>query len=182
MPDIENEISQYDFTLFRDKIVYCNCDDPTWSNFFKFFVKWGKKLKIKEALFTNYANKKRQFNQETLFEPGDLKESAEDDKKGIAHYWIYKPSTGKTIKKELKSDGDFRSDECIEFMKQSDIIVTNPPFSLFKEYLDHLVKYDKKFLFFFNSNAITYKEMFKLIKEDKVWLGFKALDKINYLV
>jgi hypothetical protein len=101
MPDIENEISQYDFTLFKDKIVYCNCDDPTWSNFFKFFVKRGKKLGIKEARFTNYANAKRQFNQVTLFEQDDLKESVEDDKKGIAHYWIYIPSTGKTIKKEL---------------------------------------------------------------------------------
>jgi len=180
MVDIENEISQYEFNLFKDKIIYCNCDDPTWSNFFKFFVKWGKRLGIKEARFTNFANKKRHFKQLTLFETDDLKESAEDDKKGIAHYWIYKPTTDDIIKKELKGDGNFRSDECIKFLEQSDIVVTNPPFSLFKEYLELLVKYDKIFLIIGNPNAITYKEMFKLIKDDKVWLGYKSLGTDTY--
>jgi len=180
MEDIENEISQYDFSHFKNKVVYCNCDDPTWSNFFKFFIKWGRKLGIKEAVFTNYANKKRQFKQLTLFEQDDLKESLEDDKKGTAHYWVYTPSDNKTIKKKLKGDGDFRSEECIKFIEKTDIVVTNPPFSLFKEYLEQLVKYGKKFLIIGNPNAITYKEMFKLIKDDKVWLGYKELGKDTY--
>ena len=180
MEDIENEISQYDFSHFKGKTVYCNCDDPTWSNFFKFFTKWGKKLGIKEAIFTNYANTNRHFEQFTLFEPDDLMVSAEDDKKGTAHYWVYTPETNKTSKKKLKGNGDFRSAECNSFLKQADIVVTNPPFSLFKEYLELLVKYDKKFLIIGNPNAITYKEMFKLIKEDKVWLGFKPLGVDTY--
>ena len=180
MVDIENELSQYDFKLFKDKVIYCNCDDPTWSNFFKFFIKWGKRLGIKEARFTNYANKKRQFKPLTLFETDDLKDSVKDDKKGIAHFWVYKPSTDKIIKKELKGDGDFRSDECINFLEQADIIVTNPPFSLFKEYLEQLVEYNKKFLILGNPNAITYKEMFKLIRDDKVWLGYKSLGTDTY--
>jgi len=180
MEDIENEISQYDFNLFKEKVIYCNCDDPTWSNFFKFFVKWGKKLGIKEAIFTNYSNANRKFGQLTLFEENDLFESAEDDKNGTAHYWVYKPSTGKTVKKELKGNGDFRSDECITFLEKADIVVTNPPFSLFKEYLELLVKKEKTFLIVGNPNAITYKEMFKLIKEDKIWLGFKPLGTDTY--
>jgi len=180
MVDIENELSQYDFKLFKNKVIYCNCDDPTWSNFFKFFVKWGKRLDIKEARFTNYANKKRQLKQLTLFEPDDLIESAKDDKKGIAHYWVYKPATGKIIKKVLKGDGNFKSDECIKFLKQADIVVTNPPFSLFKEYVEQLVEYDKKFLILGNPNSITYKEMFKLIRDDKVWLGYKSLGTDTY--
>lgn len=180
MTDIENEISQYDFNLFKDKTIYCNCDDPTWSNFFKFFVKWGKRLGIKEARFTNFANKQRHLKELTLFDMDDLKESAEDDQKGVAHFWTFNPLNNNLIKKELKGNGDFRSEECINFLKQADIIVTNPPFSLFKEYLEQLVKYEKKFLILGNPNAITYKEMFKLIRDDKVWLGYKSLGTDTY--
>ena len=180
MEDIENEISQYDFSHFKDKIIYCNCDDPTWSSFFKFFVKWGEKMGIKEAVFTNFSNAQRQFKQFTLFEENDFLESAEDDKKGTAHYWVYTPETDKTEKKKLKGSGDFRSAECTEFLEKADIVVTNPPFSLFREYVEQLVKYNKNFLIIGNPNAIHYKEIFKLIQEDKIWLGFKQLGKDTY--
>lgn len=172
MEDIENELSQYDFAQFKNKIVYCNCDDPTWSNFFKFFIKWGKRMGIKEAHFTNYANSKREFKQLTLFDFEDLKESVEDDKKGTAHHWIYTPETNKIVKKQLKGNGDFRSEECIQILRQSDIVVTNPPFSLFRKFVTMIVEeYGKKILIIGGQNAITYKEIFKLIKDDKLWLG-----------
>lgn len=172
MEDIKNELSQYDFSQFKNKVVYCNCDDPTWSNFFKFFTEWGEKMGIKEAHFTNYANGKRQFKQLTLFKPNDLKESAEDDKKGTAHHWIYTPKTDKTIKKELKGDGDFSSKECLSILCKSDIIITNPPFSLLRKFVNIVAEeYKKKILIIGGQNAISYKEIFKLIKENKLWLG-----------
>lgn len=173
MEDIKSELSQYDFSQFENKVVYCNCDDPTWSNFFKFFKKWGEKMGIKEAHFTNYANKKRRFgDQLSLFEPDDLKESAEDDKSGTAHHWVYTPQTNKTVKMELKGDGDFCGEECLEILGNSDIVVTNPPFSLFRKFVNTVVEdYKKKILIIGGQNAITYKEVFKLIKENKLWLG-----------
>lgn len=177
MNDIENELSQYDFSHFKDKIVYCNCDDPTWSNFFKFFIKWGKKLGIKEAWFTNFANGKRQFRKATLFENDDLLESIESDKKGTAHYWVYNPMTNKTTKKELKGNGDFRSEESIELLKQADIVVTNPPFSLFREYVAQLVMYGKKFAIIGDINARTNRDFFPLIKNDRVWIGYSQPKK-----
>ena len=172
MEDIEAEISQYDFSHFKNKVIYCNCDDPTWSNFYKFFVKWGKKLGIKEAIFTNFSNSKRKFKQLTLFENDDLKESAEDDKKGTAHYWVYTPATDKTIKNKLTGNGDFRSDECIKFLEQANIVVTNPPFSLFREYVEQLVNHEKNFLIIGDLNATHYKEIFKLIQANKLWYGY----------
>jgi hypothetical protein len=172
MVDIENELSKYDFEQFKNKVVYCNCDDPTWSNFFKFFTKWGKKMGIKEVHFTNYANGKRQFKQLTLFEQDDLIESIEDDKKGTAHHWIFTPETNKIVKKELKDNGDFRSDECIEILKNSDIIITNPPFSLFRKFITmNVAEYNKRILVIGGQNAITTKEIFTLIKQNKIWIG-----------
>ncbi len=171
MEDIELELETYDLAQFKDKVVYCNCDDPTWSNFFKLFTKWGKRLRIKEAHFTNYANPDRKFSSLTLFDLDDLKISAEDDKKGTAHYWFYTPTAKEIIKKELNGNGDFRNDECIDFLKKADIVVTNPPFSLFREFMAILMEYNKKFLIIGDMNAITYKETFKLIKENKIWLG-----------
>jgi hypothetical protein len=173
MDDIKNEILKYDLAQFKDKIVYCNCDDPTWSNFFKFFVKYGKQLQIKEVHFTNYSNGKRDFKQMTLFELNDLKESVEDDTNGTAHHWIFIPAINKTIKSELKGNGDFRSAECEQLLEQCDIVVTNPPFSLFREYINFIVvKHNKKLLTIGDLNALTYKEHFKLVKENKIWLGY----------
>jgi len=172
MEDIENEITQYDFSQFKNKVVYCNCDDPTWSNFYKFFVKWGHRLGIKEARFTNFANGVRQFKQGTLFENGDLADSLADDKKGTAHYWIYTPATNNVVRKELKGNGDFKSAECKKFLEQADIVVTNPPFSLFKPYVKQLIAYDKKFLIIGDINARTYKDFFELIMRNRVWCGY----------
>ncbi|MDR2047407.1 MAG: adenine-specific methyltransferase EcoRI family protein [Clostridiales bacterium] len=180
MEDIENEISKYDLAQFKGKIVYCNCDDPTWSNFFKFFTKWGNRLRVKEVHFTNYANGKRTFNRQlTLFDLLDLKESADDDKNGTAHHWVYTPATNKIVKKELKGDGDFRSAECVELLKKSDIVVTNPPFSLFREYVAQLMRHNLKFLIIGDENNISYKEFFPLIKNNEVWLGYTKVKKFK---
>lgn len=173
MSDIENELSKYDFNQFKDKIIYCNCDDPTWSNFFKFFTKWGKKLGVKEVHFTNYANTKRVWNKQlTLFESLDLEESAEDDKKGTAHHWIYRPETNKISKLQLKGDGDFRSDECINILKKCDIVVTNPPFSLLTEFLALLISNRKKFLIIGNENEIASRSWCSYFINNQIWLGY----------
>ena len=173
MSDIENELSKYDFNQFKDKIIYCNCDDPTWSNFFKFFTKWGKKLGVKEVHFTNYANTKRVWNEQlTLFEALDLEESAEDDKKGTAHHWIYRPETNIISKLQLKGDGDFRSDECINILKKCDIVVTNPPFSLLTEFLSILINNNKKFLIIGNENEIASKSWCSYFINNQIWLGY----------
>ena len=178
MSDIENELSKYDFNQFKDKIIYCNCDDPTWSNFFKFFTKWGKKLGVKEVHFTNYANTKRVWNEQlTLFEALDLEESAEDDKKGTAHHWIYRPETNKISKLQLKGDGDFRSDECINILKKCDIVVTNPPFSIFNDFLNLIVSFDKKYLVISDDNKLSNVDIFPLIKNNQLWLGYTRVKK-----
>ena len=178
MEDIENELSKYDFNIFKDKIVYCNCDDPTWSNFFKFFTKWGKRMGIKEVHFTNYANAKRIWNpQLTPFDLYDLKESAEDDKKGTAHHWVYIPETGKLTKRQLKGDGDFRSDECIQILKKCDIVVTNPPFSIFNDYINLIVANNKQYLVISDDNKLSNVDIFPLVKDNKLWLGYTKVKK-----
>ena len=178
MQDIENELSRYDFAHFKDKIVYCNCDDPTWSNFFKFFTKWGKRMGIKEIHFTNFANCKRVWNEQmTLFELLDLKESIEDDKKGTAHHWIFKPETNTFIKKNLKGDGDFRSKECIDILKKCDIVVTNPPFSIFNDFISLLVDYNKSYLIISDDNKLSNVDIFPLVKTNKLWLGYTRVKK-----
>lgn len=142
LSDIEKEL-QYYKSHFKGKIVYCNCDDPHTSNFFKYFVSNFRELRLKKVIAACYA------------ENGFFAEYA-GEKIAVSYF---------------KGDGDFRSAECIALLKQSDIVVTNPPFSLFREYVAQLVKYDKKFLIIGNINAITYKEIFKLIQENKAWLG-----------
>lgn len=143
--DIEQEITQYNLEIFRDKIVYCNCDDYRKSNFFKFFFDNFEQLGLKKLIATAFCQKSC----------GLVAEVSRDSK----HYG------------RLKGDGDFRSDECIGYLKQADIVVTNPPFSLFREYVAQLIEYNKKFLIIGNVNAITYKELFPLIKDNKLWLG-----------
>lgn len=152
--DIEREL-QYYKNHFEGKIVYCNCDDPYTSNFFKYFVSNFKELKLKKVIASC-------FKEQTP----NLFSTKEISKAFFAEY------EGEKIEVSyFKEDGDFRSAECIALLKQSDIVVTNPPFSLFREYVAQLVKYDKKFLIIGNINAITYKEIFKLIQENKAWLG-----------
>ena len=178
MDDIENELSKYDFKLFKDKVVYCNCDDPTWSNFFKFFTKWGKRMGIKEVHFTNYANSKRTWNDQlTLFDLYDLKESAEDDKIGIAHHWIFSPQTNTITKKKLRGNGDFRSDECVEILSMADIVVTNPPFSIFNDYINLLLKYNKQYLIISDDNKLSNVDIFPHIKSNELWLGYTRVKK-----
>lgn len=166
--DIEKELKHYK-DYFKGKTVLCNCDDPRVSNFFHYFSYKFEDLGLKKLITTCYKN--QNFD---LF-------SQNDSEKAI--YLIYEGNkqNGKVpdIKdigiKKLKGDGDFRSQECIELLKQADIVVTNPPFSLFREYVAQLVEYDKKFIIIGSQNAITYKETFKLIKENKIWLGYNPV-------
>ncbi|MBH2000931.1 MAG: adenine-specific methyltransferase EcoRI family protein [Moraxellaceae bacterium] len=160
--DIENEL-QYYKTHFENKVVFCNCDDPRASNFFRYFLSHFKELGLKKLITACYKEQTDDLFNESKEENGFFFEYMKEDGKTNL------PNTTNIV--YFNGDGDFRSSESIELLKQSDIVVTNPPFSLFREYVDQLVKYDKKFLIIGNVNAITYKEIFKLIKENKAWLG-----------
>lgn len=160
--DIERELKHYN-DQFRGKVVYCNCDDPRTSNFFRYFAENFHSLGLKKLIASCYRkteNSLFEYNSENGF------------------YCEYLGTTGcgfnpmTDIKLlEFDGDGDFRSNESIELLKQSDVVVTNPPFSLFREFISQIVKLDKKFLVIGNVNAITYKEIFELIQMDKAWLG-----------
>lgn len=170
LPDIENELNHYK-AYFKDKIVYCNCDDPTISNFFNYFSYSFELLGLKKLITTCYKNQLR-----------DLFSKHDSDRAIMLEYDGFQE--GDRIPKiedigvtYLKGDGDFRSEECIEFLKQSDIVVTNPPFSLFRDYVAQLIKYNKKFVIIGNKNAITYKEIFPLIKENRMWVGNTPMGK-----
>ena len=165
LEDIQNELGNYT-RHFKDKVVYCNCDDPRVSNFFYYFSHRFHSLGLKKLMTTCYKNKQRDmFSQHDSeqaislsydgFREGEQVPNVEDI--GIHH---------------LEGDGDFRSAECIELLKQADIVVTNPPFSLFREYVAQLAEYNKKFLIIGPLNAIKYKEIFPLLKENKIWLGY----------
>ena len=162
--DIENELKHYR-EHFRGKTVLCNCDDPRVSNFFHYFSYNFEQLGLKKLITTCYKNQERDlFSQNDceraiwLEYTGDRNGNRVPDPEEIGiHYF--------------NGDGDFRSAECIELLKQADIVVTNPPFSLFREFLAQLIKFDKKFLIIGNVNAVTYKDTFQLIKEGRVWLG-----------
>jgi hypothetical protein len=164
LSDIEKELKHYKHH-FKDKVVYCNCDDPRVSNFFHFFSFNFEKLGLKKLITTCYKSQDLE-----LFSNGDSERAIyleyTGDKNGNNV-----PDPSEIGINYLTGDGDFRSKESIELLKQSDIVVTNPPFSLFREYVTQLIEYDKKFLIIGNLNAITYKENFKLIKENKLWLG-----------
>lgn len=165
LEDIERELKNYK-EHFKDKVVYCNCDDPRVSNFFHYFSYNFEKLGLKKLITTCYKNQSR-----------DLFSDNQSDKAIWLEYTGDKngdkvPNPEEIGVHELNGDGDFRSKEGIELLKQADIVVTNPPFSLFREYVAQLVEYDKKFIIVGHQNAITYKEIFKLIKENKLWLGY----------
>lgn len=164
LSDIEKELKHYK-NHFKGKVIYCNCDDPRTSNFFHYFSYNFEKLGLKKLITTCYKNQNMD-----LFSQNDSEQAIyleyDGDKNGNNI-----PESKEIGIKPLKGDGDFRSKECIELLKQADIVVTNPPFSLFREYVAQLTEYDKKFLIIGNMNAITYKEIFKLIKENKLWLG-----------
>lgn len=162
LSDIESELQHYK-NHFENKVVYCNCDDPRISNFFYYFASNFKELGLKKLISACYIRQERNLFSTKDFEPGFFYEYTGGEREKV------KPSSADII--HFKGDGDFRSTESIELLQQSDIVVTNPPFSLFREYVAQLVKYEKKFLIIGNINAITYKEIFKLIKENKAWLG-----------
>ena len=164
LSDIESELKHYK-EHFRNKMVFCNCDDPRNSNFFNYFAYNFENLGLKKLLTTCYKNQEKDlFIQEESENAVFLEYTGDRNGNKV-------PDAEEIGIKPLKGNGDFRSQETIELLKQSDIIVTNPPFSLFREYVEQLVKYQKKFLIIGNINAITYKEIFKLIKENKAWLG-----------
>jgi len=160
--DIQSELQFYK-THFKNKVVFCNCDDPRMSNFFQYFSGNFEELGIKKILTSCYREQTGDLFGEKNQEKGFFFEYTNTDEEKI------KLSSPEIL--PFEGDGDFRSPESIDLLKQSDIVVTNPPFSLFREYVEQLVKYDKKFLIIGNVNAITYKEIFKLIKENKAWLG-----------
>ena len=159
LTDIENELKHYK-NQFRDKVVFCNCDDPRESNFVKYFSTNFEHLKLKKLIATHYKGA-------TLFtnnKPYKLEYTGDKDGNRVPD-----PDEFTT---EMIGTGDFRSEECIALLKEADIVVTNPPFSLFREYLAQLMEYNKKFLIIGNTNALTYKDIFKLIKDDKLRTGY----------
>lgn len=184
LSDIERELQHY-WQHFRGKTVLCNCDDPYESNFFKYFALRFNQLGLKKLICTCYDGSPVQGN-ELMLDFGDFS----DEPKKIAYKVEitevrdmngdgavdlsdvqYLLKNDKNVISTLKQHGDFRSQECIELLKEADIVVTNPPFSLFREYLAQLIEYDKKFLIIGNVNAITYKEVFPLIRDNRLWLG-----------
>ncbi|MDE0243197.1 MAG: DNA methyltransferase [Candidatus Kaiserbacteria bacterium] len=193
--DIQKEVEaylEYNPDVFRNKIVYCNCDDPYESNFFKYFALNFNRLGLKKIITTCYVSSPIAGEQLPLKQIEGLKpenrkpfklkisEVKDVNKDGAVNLvdvgWLLKNDANTS--ELLKGDGDFRSNECIELLEQSDVIVTNPPFSLFSEYIKQLVEHGKKFLIIGNMNAITYKEVFPLIKENKMWLGTDSGQKI----
>lgn len=165
LEDIEKELNHYK-EYFKGKTIFCNCDDPRISNFFKYFALNFNEFGLKKLISTCYKNQ-----DVDLFTQNDCEKAVYIEYTGNPN----DPTSTdfSTIEvKELKGDGDFRSQECIELLKQSDVVITNPPFSLFREYVAQLIKYDKKFIIVGHQNAISYKEIFSLIKENKLWLGY----------
>ena len=158
LPDIENELKHYSHH-FKDKVVFLNCDDPEESNFWRFFSLNFEKLGLKKLIATHFETDKPSYKLEIVRDINNDGKINQLD----------------TIKTPLTQNGDFRSPECIEILKEADIVVTNPPFSLFREYVEQLMNYDKKFLIVGPMNAITYKEIFPLLKNNKMWLGYTTV-------
>ena len=192
--DIQKEIEsylEYNFDVFRDKVVYCNCDDPYESNFFRYFAINFNRLGLKQLIATSYKPSPVANTQLELFGDDKTLPSDTDRPKITANRFIINEvsrideNKGFSLQDvalqlranknnewaPLKGNGDFRSDDCIKLLEKSDIVVTNPPFSLFRDYLKQLIDYDKKFLIIGNMNAVTYKEVFTLIKNNELWLG-----------
>lgn len=164
LSDIEKELKHY-VKHFKGKTVLCNCDDPKVSNFFRFFSLNFEKLKLKKLITTCYKNCDTDLFSTHVAERGAYL-AYEGDRNGNRI-----PDPDEIGIQQFTGDGDFRSRECIALLKEADIVVTNPPFSLFREYVAQLMEYGKKFLAIGNLNAITYKEIFSLIKANKLWLG-----------
>lgn len=154
LTDIEKELQHYK-EHFKDKVVYCNCDDHRFSNFYRYFSLNFEFLGLKKLIATHFSSDGIAYKLEII---RDINGDGRIDELD-------------TIETALKQNGDFRSDECIEILKEADIVVSNPPFSLFREYISQLNEYNKQFLVIGSMNAITYKDCFSLIKDNKMWLG-----------
>lgn len=164
LSDIEKELKHYR-NHFKDKVVLCNCDDPRVSNFFHFFSYNFERFGLKKLIATCYKSQDSDlFSQKTSERAIYLEYTGDKNGNNV-------PDVEEIGIKLLQGDGDFRSKESIELLKQADIVVTNPPFSLFREYVSQLVEYDKKFVIIGNLNALTYRDIFKLVKENKLWFG-----------
>ncbi|KLE02949.1 adenine-specific methyltransferase EcoRI family protein [Aliarcobacter butzleri] len=155
LTDVERELKHYR-EHFKGKTIFCNCDDPEWSNFWKYFELNFEFLGIKKLISTHFEEDKSSYKLEII---GDNNFDGKINNLDI-------------VKTPLKENGDFRSKECIEILKEADIVVTNPPFSLFREYVAQLIEYNKKFIVIGHQNAISYREIFQLMKENKIWLGY----------
>ncbi len=171
LADIENELRHYK-EHFKDKVVLCNCDDPRISNFFHYFSYNFEQLGLKKLITTCYKNQERDLFSQNNSERaiwleyyGDKNNNRVPDPNEIGIHYFH-------------GDGDFRSEECIELLKQADIVVTNPPFSLFREYVAQLIKYEKKFVIVGNVNAINYREIFPHIMQNELWLGVCSGSKV----
>ena len=185
LSDIENELRHYK-EHFRGKTVLCNCDDPYESNFFKYFALNFNNLGLKKLMATCYDGSPIMGQELQLFTFDDegedkriaykveITEVTDVNGDGVVNLADvqYLLQNDKNVLTLLKGHGDFRSAECIEMLKEADIVCTNPPFSLFREYLAQLIKYEKKFIIIGHQNALTYKEVFPLIQSNKIWLGF----------
>ena len=145
LEDIEKELTNYK-EYFKDKIIYCNCDDVEYSNFYKYFKDNFYELGIKKIIATNLSLDKTAYKTEF-------------------------DNNSKEVRTQLCGNGDFRSEECVELLKSADLVITNPPFSLFREYVAQLIKYNKEFLIIGNMNAATYKEIFPYVKNNQIWMG-----------
>lgn len=191
LSDIENELKHYrDF--FNGKTVFCNCDDPYESNFFKYFALNFNALRLKKLIATCYSASPVMGRELPLFDRMNGKKAykieitevidANDDGAVDLSDVEYLIKHGKNTLSVLEENGDFRSAECVDLLNQADIVVTNPPFSLFREYVAQLIEYNKKFIIIGNKNSITYKEIFKLIKENRLWLGYRNINKDMWLI
>jgi len=187
---IESELKHYK-EHFKGKVVFCNCDDPFESNFFKYFAMNFNSLGLKKLIATCYATSPIVYTQLNLFgteivvsteetekkpykiEITEVTDENQDGRTDLADV-EYLLRNRKNALALLEGDGDFRSPECVELLKQADIVVTNPPFSLFREYMAQLMEYEKDFIIIGNQNAITYREIFPLIRDNKVWLGYNS--------
>ena len=188
LTDIESELKHY-AGQFKDKVIFCNCDDPFESNFFKYFAMNFNFLKLKKLICTCYDNSPVAYTQLSFLGEDSCKKIPNNNRKAyvieITEVKDYNGDGAVDLSdveyllkndnnslKLLKGNGDFRSEECINLLKQSDVVVTNPPFSLFREYMAQLIEYEKKFVIIGNKNAITFKEIFPLLKENKMWCGY----------
>lgn len=195
LTDIEKELSHYT-KHFKGKVVLCNCDDPFESNFFRYFVLNFNRLGLKKLITTSYAGSPIAYRQLNMFDYVDG--VAPDGRKraykaevtvvhgktatsgynmdDIANLFV----TGENKLELLEGDGDFRSQECLNILDEADIVVSNPPFSLWREYVSVLIKHNVKFIIIGNQNAITYKEIFPLLKENEMWLGYGFSGNVGY--